>query len=235
VVNEQALPSLEQAAWQQQLIRYSAGKPLLGIAQGCAPALWTLLHSRAPRHLQDNPMALDATVFKVDLQINDANRHYYQAHTLTLARHPSETDTRMMLRLVVFALFAREGLAMTKGISSDEVPDIWQKNLCDEIELWIDLGQPDEKRLRKACGRAAQVVVVCYAGQSAKHWWQQQEQQLARYKKLAVWFISQDSLNELTQMVKRSMSLTITLNEDLVWVSDDDNSVELHPECWKTP
>ena len=91
-------------------------------------------------------MAIKSTVFKVDLQITDIDRDYYQNHLLTVARHPSETNERMMMRIIVYALHASDSLSFTKGISSDEEPDIWEKNLTDEIILWIDLGQPDEKR-----------------------------------------------------------------------------------------
>ncbi|MGE8356985.1 MAG: YaeQ family protein, partial [Microvirgula sp.] len=96
-------------------------------------------------------MALKATIFKADLDISDMDRGYYASHSLTLAQHPSETDERMMLRLAVFALHASERLAFTKGLIADDEPELWQKNYGDEIELWIDLGEPDEKRLKKAC------------------------------------------------------------------------------------
>ena len=104
-------------------------------------------------------MALKATIFKAELQLSDMDRHHYQTHALTLARHPSETDERMLLRLAAFALNADERLEFTKGISSEDEPDLWLKNLSGEIELWIELGQPDEKRMRRACGRARRVVV----------------------------------------------------------------------------
>ena len=103
-------------------------------------------------------MALKATIFKADLQIADMDRGYYQTHALTIARHPSETDQRMMVRILAFALFADERLHFTRGISTDDEPDLWLKGLDEEIELWVDLGQPDLKRIRKACGRARQVV-----------------------------------------------------------------------------
>ena len=107
-------------------------------------------------------MALSATIFKANLQVSDMDRNYYAEHLLTLARHPSETDERMMVRLLAYALHADEYLNFTKGLCADEEPDLWLKNLTDEIELWIDVGQPDERRLRKACSRAAQVYLYLY-------------------------------------------------------------------------
>ena len=115
-------------------------------------------------------MALKATIFKAAVQIADTDRNYYQTHALTLARHPSETDERMMVRLLAFALHAHESLLFGKGLSADDEPDLCRKDLTGAIQLWIDVGQPDEKRLRKACGRASQVVVYSYGTTSARAW-----------------------------------------------------------------
>ena len=152
-------------------------------------------------------MALSSTIFKVDLAINDADRNYYDQKSLTLARHPSETDERMMLRILIFALLASPSLDLTKGLSSDEVPDLWEKNLRDEIELWVDLGQPVEKRIRKACGRSARVLVVAYGAKAPELWWSQNQGKLQRFDKLAVWMIAGDVLEALTAMVARHMKL----------------------------
>jgi uncharacterized protein YaeQ len=98
-------------------------------------------------------MALKATVVKAELQVSDMDRHYYASHNLTLAQHPSETDERLMVRLLAFALNADERLEFGKGLSSDDEPDLWRRDYTGDIELWIDLGQPDESRIRKASGR----------------------------------------------------------------------------------
>ena len=62
-------------------------------------------------------MAANATVYKVSLDIADMDRHYYDGHNLTLAKHPSENDVRLMTRLVAFVLNADEDLVFCKGIS----------------------------------------------------------------------------------------------------------------------
>ena len=129
----------------------------------------------------DTVMALKSTIFKAELSIADMDRHYYGDHNLTLARHPSETDERMMVRLVAFVLNAHTDLEFTKGISTDDEPDLWLKGLSGEIELWIDLGQPDEKRIRQACGRAQQVLIYCYSGHGAEIWWSQIQGKLDRF------------------------------------------------------
>lgn len=131
-------------------------------------------------------MALKATICKAELQIADMDRNYYHDHVLTVARHASETGERMMVRLLAFALHAHEALTFGKGLSADDEPDLWQKDLTGNIETWIDVGLPDEKRVRKACGRARQVYIYNYGGRSAGIWRDQNRGSLERLKNLTV-------------------------------------------------
>lgn len=172
-------------------------------------------------------MALKATICKAELQITDLDRYYYQAHSLTIAKHPSETDERMMYRIVAFALNASDTLCFTKGISTDDEPDIWEKNLSGEIELWIDLGQPDEKRLRKACGRSSKVVVYTYKKRSADIWWQQMEDKVSRFNNLDIAHLKTSDLHSLEQMAGRNMTLQCTIQDGLVWISDESRNSEI--------
>ncbi len=174
-------------------------------------------------------MALKATVFKAQVQISDLDRHYYESHTLTLARHPSETDTRMMVRLLAFCLFADAQLSFTKGLSTDEEPDLWQHSLSGEIERWIELGQPDERRVRQACGRAREVVVINYAGRAAQLWWQQHGANLGRLRNLRVLNLDATEVQALTELVERSMELQCTLDGGQVWIGNGRSTVELTP------
>ena len=178
-------------------------------------------------------MALKSTVFKAQLQVTDMDRHYYQDHQLTIARHPSETDVRMMVRLLAFALNASESLQFTKGLSTDDEPDIWQKSLSNEIELWIDLGQPDEKRIRKACGRSRQVIIYIYQGSSGSAWWEQQRNKLERFDNLSVIALPDDVVQKLAQMAERSMRLQCTISDAQLWFSNGDQAVEIAPQVWK--
>lgn len=157
-------------------------------------------------------MALGATIIKATLNVADMDRHYYQSHTLTLAQHPSETPERVMLRLLVFALHASESLAFTKGLSTDDEPDLWQKSLTGEIEHWIELGQPTEKRIRKACGRAQQVTVYSY-GRNADPWWKQLQPQLARFDNLAVWHLPQNTAKQLEAFYSRNIDLQVNIQD----------------------
>ncbi|UYM16022.1 YaeQ family protein [Endozoicomonas euniceicola] len=172
-------------------------------------------------------MALKATIFKAELQIADLDRHYYQTHNLTIARHPSETDERMMVRLLAFALQADEHLSFTKGLSSEDEPDIWLKNYSEEIELWIDLGQPDEKRLRKACGRARNVVLYNYGGNTSDMWWQVNSGKFSRFENLRIFNLSQEQTQQLAEFSQRSMRLNMTIQEGHVLLSDGERSLDL--------
>lgn len=160
-------------------------------------------------------MALKATVFKAELQISDMDRHYYATHALTLARHPSETDERLMVRVLAFALHADgdDRLQFGRGVGSDDEPDLWRKSRTEEIELWIDLGQPDESRIRKACGRARQVVVINYHGRSADIWWDKVAPGLARSSNLTVIDIDADTVAGLAALVERGMRLQCMIQD----------------------
>ena len=170
-------------------------------------------------------MAQKATVFKAHLQIADMDRGYYNDHRLTVAQHASETDERMMVRLLAFALHASDSLQFTKGLSADDEPDVWQKSLTDEIEVWIDVGLPDEKRIRKACGRAKQVYIYAYGGRAAQLWWEQVSVKSLRFDNLKVINLPQPATKALVKLAQRSMDLQYTIQEGQVWVSDADVTV----------
>jgi len=178
-------------------------------------------------------MAIKSTIFKVELQVTDMDRNYYQDHLLTIARHPSENDERMMVRLLAFALHAHEFLQFSKGLSTDDEPDIWQKNLSGEVETWIDLGQPDEKRIRKACGRAKKVLIYTYQQGSSAAWWQQYGDKLARFHNLSVMNIADAAVRNMGLMAKRAMRLQCTIQDGSLWLSDGEQAVEVHPDIWK--
>jgi uncharacterized protein YaeQ len=175
------------------------------------------------------PMAIKATVCKAALQVADMDRHYYADHALTLARHPSETDERMMVRLLAFALYADELLAFGKGLSSDEEPDLWQKDLTGAIQRWIEVGLPDERAVRKACGRAAQVVVVSY-GRAAPIWWNENRDKLQRLRNLTVLNLPTETTQALAALAGRAMQLQCTLQEGHIMLTSDAGMIEIEPK-----
>ena len=175
------------------------------------------------------PMALNATIYKVELQISDMDRHYYATHALTLARHPSETEERLMVRLLAFALYAEDRLEFGKGVSDEDEPALWRKDYTDEIELWIELGQPDEARIRKACGRSRQVVVINYGGNTADIWWDKVGASLARNKNLTVLDIPSATVAELLPLLQRGMRLQALIQDGQLQLMNDAESVTIDP------
>jgi len=178
-------------------------------------------------------MALKATIHKAHLSISDLSRQYYGSHSLTVALHPSETEARMMIRLLAFALYADKELKFTRGLSSVDEPDLWQKSLSGELLLWIDLGQPDPRRLRQACGRATRVVVVTYGGRAAETWWQKNREELSRNRNLTVLQLAAAEPMGLGAMVSRNMELQLTIDEGSIWLSDDRRTLEISLGKWQ--
>jgi uncharacterized protein YaeQ len=179
-------------------------------------------------------MAPKATIYKAELQVSDIGRNYYQSHLLTLAQHPSETEERLMVRLCVFALHADPALEFGRGLSEDEEPALWQKTLTGDIELWIELGQPDEKRIRRACGRARRVLIYCYQNRSASIWWRQIQKLLERFDNLGVYSLPDAAVAELAKLIGRSMQFDCTIQDGGLWLSDGEHSIQLEPETWKS-
>ena len=178
-------------------------------------------------------MALKATIYKAELQIADMDRNYYQEHILTLARHPSETDERMMIRLLAFAIHASESLTFTKGLFDTDEPDLWQKDLTGAIDLWIEVGQPDDKRLMKACGRSAQVIVYSYSATS-HIWFKQIANKLERAKNLTVINIPAEASAQLQALAQRNMQLQCTIQDGQIYLTDSINTVLIEREDFKS-
>jgi uncharacterized protein YaeQ len=174
-------------------------------------------------------MALTATIYKVSLEIADMDRQYYQSHVLTIARHPSETEERLMVRLVAFALYASDALVFGKGISSEDEPTLWEKDLTGNIQRWIEVGQPDERAIRKASGRAQHVVIITY-GRGADPWWQQHQVELARIKNLTVVRLPNDATSALAALATRNMQLQCSIQEGSIMFTTDSGVVNLEPQ-----
>ncbi|WP_372804589.1 YaeQ family protein [Loktanella salsilacus] len=179
-------------------------------------------------------MAQKATIYKVELSVSDMDRHYYETHKLTVAKHPSETDERLMVRILAFALNAHEQLEMTKGLSTDDEPDIWQKSLSGELELWVALGLPSEKVVRQSCGKADAVVIYCYGGRTAEVWWDKIKNSTTRFNNLQVVNLSENETSELANLADRSMKLQVNIQDGEVMVSVDDRIVFVNPVKWKS-
>ncbi|PHS36394.1 MAG: hypothetical protein COB07_12480 [Sulfurovum sp.] len=176
-------------------------------------------------------MATKASIYKALLNIANMDSHYYAEHNLTMAKHPSETDLRLMIRLLAFILNAEEGLVFCKGISQEDEPDLWKKSLSGEIELWIDLGQPDEKRIKKACGRSDKVIIYTYQEGMAAAWWKQIETSLTRFSNLQV--IHLDIDGDIEALAKRAMSLQANILDAELTLIDESHSMLVSEKPWK--
>ncbi len=170
-------------------------------------------------------MAIKSVIYKATLQVADMDRHYYADHALNIACHPSETLQRMMVRILVFALNAHEQLEFAKGISDSDEPDIWQKDLTGAIDKWIEVGQPDERRIMKACGRSGEVMVYAY-GSSTDVWWKQIASKLTRAKNLSVLKIDPDTSEALERLCERTMQLQVTIQDGEVWMRTASDAIE---------
>ena len=186
-------------------------------------------------------MAIKSTIFKANLQIADIDHGYYADHALTLARHPSETDERMMVRLVALALHAHElqdtcngdgTLAFGAGLSDPDDPDASLTDFTGRTRLWIEVGQPEDKPLAKACSKADQVILYPFASQ-AEVWWRGIQGKLSRLDKLQVWRIPSEAALELAQLAQRSMQLQATIQEGAITISSTQGSVHVEPVRWK--
>ena len=177
-------------------------------------------------------MAAKATILKAELQVTDLDRHYYASHALTLAQHPSETDARLLVRLLAFALHADERLEFGRGLSDEDEPALWQRDYTGAIEQWIELGQPDETRLRKASARAQHVVVVGYGGQAADVWWKRSAGALGRLRNLSVLDLDDDEVAAATELLGRGMRVTAMIQDGELQLMDAERNITLRPR-WR--
>ncbi|MFT6690431.1 MAG: hypothetical protein ACJAXH_000943 [Colwellia sp.] len=169
-------------------------------------------------------MALKATIKKATIHLSDMDRNYYDTIQLTIAQHPSENDRRMMIRLIAYVLNASENLQFGKGVSDEDEAAIWRVNYSEVIELWIELGQLDEKRLKKACNRAQQVKLYCY-GSSVDTWWQQSKSKLNQLNKLSVESFSEDTSQALELLANRSMEFQVSIQDGQCWLTSGEQSL----------
>jgi Uncharacterized protein conserved in bacteria len=180
-------------------------------------------------------VALKATIYKAVVNVADIDRNQFLDASLTLARHPSETQERMMLRLLAWIKYADERLQFTRGLSSEDEPEVWLRNDHLGIDLWIELGLPDERRIKKACSQSQEVALFTYNSRAAEIWWQQNQNKLASFKNLSIWYLDDEQLAKLSDFASRTMVLQATLQDGAIWLSDAQNNLEIHLTPWQRP
>jgi len=179
-------------------------------------------------------MALKATIYKATVNVADLDRNQFLDATLTLARHPSETQERMMLRLLAWIKFANERLQFTRGLSAEDEPEAWLRNDHMGIDLWIELGLPEERRIKKACTQSKEVALFTYNSRAAQVWWQQNQSKLAGFSNLSIWYLDDEQLAQLSAFASRTMVLQATIQDGAIWLSDAENNLEIHLTSWQS-
>lgn len=177
-------------------------------------------------------MALKATIYKANIELADMDRNYYDSLQLTIAQHPSETDQRLMVRLISFILNAHNDLRFGKGVSDEDEAAIWQINYSDEIALWIELGQLEERRIKKACNKAAKVKLYCY-GPSVETWWSQSEAALNKFSKLSIEQFETDTTDSLVKLLSRTMEFQCSIQDGQLWLTSNEESLLIETKCLK--
>jgi uncharacterized protein YaeQ len=193
------------------------------------------LTSTTPRPDHGPFIALKATIYKAAVQLADIDRELYGDHELTLARHPSETDERMLIRLLAFAMNVptsddQATFGFAKDMWDPDEPSLWEKDLTGQIQHWIEVGQPDERRMMQASSRYRRVSVYSFASSTAQ-WWSSVEPKLSRARNVTVWQVPANQSQALASLASRSMKLDVTVQDGAIWVGDGARSVEvsLHP------
>lgn len=176
-------------------------------------------------------MALKSTIHKVRLTLSNLNIHHYQDYSLTIAKHPSETNERMMVRLLAFALSAHEEIQFTKGISDDSEPDLWKINYDGSIEHWIELGLPDERHIRQICSKAKRVTIYTYHGNQAVQWFESIKNSTQRFDHLTIIHFSVPGEVPLEILADKGMNLDISIQDNEMWIANESERicVELTP------
>ena len=197
------------------------------------PRPFPLVLDRAPALYRPSLMAITATIYKAELSLSDIDCGVYGDYQLTLARHPSETDERMMIRFLAFALSVpadnNQGeLEFAKDMWDADEPSVWQKDFTGQIVHWIEVGQPDEKRLLRTTARVGRVSVYSFAS-STSTWWKGMESRLTRARNLTVWQVPAEQSQALAALAQRTMSLQVTVQDGAIWVGDGERSVEVAP------
>ena len=170
-------------------------------------------------------MALSSTIYKFSISLSDLDRNKFETLNLTVAQHPSETAERMMVRVLCYGLHAQEFLQFTKGLSTPELPDIWSQSLDGQTLLWLDVGEPNADRIKKATRGADDVWVYSFNSKSDV-WWSQEQ---SKFEPLAV-KVRQFSWGEvvsLAALLERKMDFSLTISGDLLYVATALGECEL--------
>lgn len=173
-------------------------------------------------------MALKPTVYKFKISLSDLNRSHYDAISLTVAKHPSENDERMMARLLAYCLNAEEGLDFGAGLSEVDDPAISLTTLDDQIALWVDVGEPSAERIKKASHKARKVKVYSFNSKSDV-WWSQGEAQFNRLN-ADFYRFNWEEILAFSAMLERTMDFSVTISGNSAYLATAKGECEVHWE-----
>lgn len=174
-------------------------------------------------------MALKPTIYKAQVELADSDRNCFDTLVLTLAKHPSETLERMAVRLLAYCLHSTRGLEFTKGLSTADEPDLWQHSDSGEIQQWIEVGHPEEARLRKACGRARRVSVYAFA-KSTPTWWKLNGEAISALPRITVWQIDWSEVETMASMLERTAQLNVSIVGGIIYLDNGSTSTSVEPQ-----
>ena len=174
-------------------------------------------------------MALKPTIYKAQIELADSDRNCFESLSLTLAKHPSETLERMVVRLLAYCLSCTRGLEFTKGISTADEPDLWVHSDNGEIQNWIEVGHPETPRLRKACGRARQVTVYAFA-KSTPTWWRLNSEAINALTHLQVWQLDWAEVQAAANLIERTVQLNASIVGGIIYLDNGSASTSVEPK-----
>jgi len=176
-------------------------------------------------------MARSSTIYRVQLELSHVDRNVYGEHQLTIARHPSETIERMLVRLIAFGLRYEEGLEFGRGVSATDEPDLWRREGDGRVIEWIEVGQPDSKRLIKASRKSRRCQLFVF-GEGAERWREAQLGSLKAPDNLGVARIDDAFIAGLASTVDRQLKWSMTIADGTLFLTTGDTSFEVSPEIW---
>ncbi|WP_305046849.1 YaeQ family protein [Geoalkalibacter sp.] len=170
-------------------------------------------------------MALPSTIHRAVVQLSDVDRGIYETLQVTLARHPSETAQRLVLRLLAYAVCHAPELSFTKGICAGDEPDLWIREPDGRVKLWIEVGTPEPQRLLKACRHAEQVVLLT-AGPGRFRWDAQYRELLTGLDNVRVLGVDYDFVSQVATGLERSITWELTISGGSLYLTSAKQTYE---------
>ncbi len=170
-------------------------------------------------------MALTATIYNFAIELADVDRGVYESLVLKVAQHPSETDERLVTRVLAYCLEYADGIAFSRGISDPDEPAITIRDLTGTIKAWIEVGAPDAARLHKASKAAPRVVVyiekapVIYLRQLAG-------EKIHKSEGIVIVSLDRELIAALVDKLDRRMTFSLSVTDGHLFVSIGGTSID---------